>query len=372
MAGDGSNPFQFSLPVTAGDLVDRQTERQTMLDLAWSGNNSRVAAPRRYGKTSLLKTVLDEAEKRHGFKTVYVDLHGVVSLDDIAVRIDMAYAEGLTGPLVKWWGGVQRTLKPILRVGGGPVPAQIEVSPNGEHPLIQRLHLPERVFDKTTKRVLIVFDEFQDVLTTGDSSDKIIRSVIQHHAGVASYIFGGSHIGMMHALFASRDRAFFAQAERIPLPPLRPDDLADWISDRFEHMKKDPGEALGPLLDMADGHPQKSMFLAHHLWRHTPPGHTATLETWVTALDSAMTAAHDEIIAMWDHLTQYERRVITVIAENQYRLKSQKTGLSAGAATNRAVEALLGDGEIIESSSSVSGYKVTDPLFAYWLRTGRH
>ncbi len=203
-----------------------------MIDLAWSSNNARLSAPRRYGKTSLLKATLADADKHDGFKTVYVDLHGVVDLADIAGRIDTAYEQALTGALTRWFAGLRRTLKPVVRVGGGVIPGQIEVAPNEDHPLIQRLRLPEKVHERTGDRMIIVFDEFQEVLTAGDNSDKIIRSVIQHHGEIASYIFAGSHIAMMHELFSSRGRAFYAQASPIALRPLRPDDLGEWIAAR--------------------------------------------------------------------------------------------------------------------------------------------
>ncbi len=68
-----------------------------------------------------------------------------------------------------------------------------------EPPLVDRLALPRRLYARDGTRTLVVFDEFQDVLAVADRADAVIRSEIQHHGDAASYIFAGSHVGMMRA-----------------------------------------------------------------------------------------------------------------------------------------------------------------------------
>ena len=48
-----------------------------MLRLAEADSNSRLTAPRRYGKTTLLKRVREEAEG-FGMNTVYVNFYGLL------------------------------------------------------------------------------------------------------------------------------------------------------------------------------------------------------------------------------------------------------------------------------------------------------
>ena len=68
-------------------------------------------APRRFGKTSLLKRVIGDAQA-HGLAAVYVDFFGVLTLADVATRIESAYAEALEGQLKSWFRGIQRRLRP--------------------------------------------------------------------------------------------------------------------------------------------------------------------------------------------------------------------------------------------------------------------
>jgi uncharacterized protein len=57
--------------------------------------------------------------------------------------------------------------------------------------------------------VVVVLDEFQAVLGAATQIDAAIRSEIQHHDEVG-YVFAGSHLGMMRALFSDRARPFYA------------------------------------------------------------------------------------------------------------------------------------------------------------------
>lgn len=368
------NPFRYSEPVLADELVDRDAEASILLERAREGNNSRVVAPRRFGKTSLLRRTLHDAQ-REGWAAVYVDFFGVLTLDDIAQRIERAYAEQLSGRLASWFSGVRRMLRPTMRAGGGPVPGAVEVTVDAqaEPPLLERLALPRRLHERHGQRTLVVFDEFQDVLAAQDRADAIIRSEIQHHGDAASYIFSGSHLGMMSELFGDRRRAFYGQAGPLELPPLPADEVAEYIAERFERTGRAVGDALDALLRRADGHPQRTMLLAHALWERTPAGKTANEDTWAAAEDAVARDLHDELRAIWTSLKPSQRRVLAAIAENTQRLYAadRRHGGSRGGAVRSATKALEDRGEIVRDERAASGHRVTDPMLARWVRAGR-
>jgi hypothetical protein len=369
-----ANPFRYSEPLPVEELIDRETEAARLLERAGEGNNSRLVAPRRYGKTSLLRRALHDAE-RDGWAIVYVDFFGVLTVTDIAQRIERAYAEQLSGRLGSWFSGVRRMLRPTIRAGGGLVPGAVEVTVDAqaEPPLLERLALPRRLHERHGRRTLVVFDEFQDVLATQDRTDAIIRSEIQHHGDAASYVFAGSHLGMMRELFADRRRAFYGQAAPIELPPLPADEVAEHVAERFERTGRSIGSALDPLLELANGHPQRTMLLAHALWERTQPGEAADEETWAAAEDAVALDVHDELRAIWSSLKPSQRRVLAAVAENTQRLyaSDRRHGGSRGGAVRSAAQTLADRGEIVRDESVPTGYRVTDPLLARWMRAGR-
>jgi uncharacterized protein len=371
---ESRNPFRYSEPVPVEDLLDRDDEAAALLHHAEGGHNSRVVAPRRYGKTSLLARVAEDA-RRAGWAAVYVDFFGVLTLDDVAQRIEHAYATELQGKLAGWFEGIRRVLKPTLQIGGGPFPAGVEVSadPQAEPPLLERLALPARLYEKHATRTLVIFDEFQDILATRERADAVIRSEIQHHGNAASYIFAGSHVGMMRDLFVNKRRAFYGQAGPVDLPPLRPDDVADYIAARFDATNRSIGTALGPLLDTARGHPQRTMLLAHILWDLTPTDGEANEEDWLTAYDQAMRHTQVELRATWSSLPSSQRRVLAAVAEESESIysASRRHGGSRGGTPRAAVEGLIERGEIVEDTITETGYRLVDPLLAAWVREGR-
>jgi hypothetical protein len=365
------NPFHYSTPVPPDELVDREEEANKLLTWGREGNNSRLAAPRRYGKTSLLKRVLADAAGAGGQLGVFVDFFGVVSLADVAERIERAYVQALLGPLARWFDGVRRSWRPVVSAGVPGVSVGAEGAARGQASLLERLALPRRVAERSGLRVLVVFDEFQDVLTAGPQIDAVIRSEIQHHAEVASYIFAGSQVGMMNELFGDPRRAFYAQARPMALSPLPLEPTAEFIAARFQRTGRDVGRGLGPLLDVAVGHPQRTMLLAHQLWEVTPQGAAADEEMFAMALDQSLIEATSEITVLWSRLTASERRLLARIAEDAQRLYARDAEGSRGAAISSTLDKLRRTSEVVEDTSAVSGWRLVDPLFAAWIRRGR-
>jgi uncharacterized protein len=372
------NPFVFSEPVAPPDLLDRDDEAALLVEHALGGHNSRLVAPRRYGKTSLLRRALVDAAEQ-GMVGVYVNFFGVLTEDDVAARIESAYAEQLPRRFARWFEGVRRTLGGSLRAGGGPLPISVEVSKHGTasgRTLLAWLGLPRQLHEAKGVRSMIVFDEFQDILLAGSRIDAVMRSEIEHHAQAASYVFAGSQVGMMRELFASKRRAFYGQAGAIELAPLSPVDIADYVGERFARADRDIGEALGPLLDFCEGHPQRTMLLAHVIFERVPSGGRADAATFTDALDHVLNVeAGDELRALWSSLNAGQRRAITAIAENASSLYGQaaqaRVGGTRGGATTSALRSLIDAGEVVQDKTRPTGHRVVDPLLAYWVREGR-
>jgi hypothetical protein len=364
------NPFRYAGPVGIDDLIDRDSEAEALLAAAEEGNNARLVGPRRYGKTSLLRRVLGEAGADR-WATVYVDFFGVVTLADVTDRIERAYAASLTGPTARWFEGLRRTLRPSLKAGVPGNTAEVHLDPITA-PLLERLELPRKVFDRWGTRVLVVFDEFQEVLTAHDKADAVIRSVIQHHGDAASYVFAGSHIGMMGQLFTDRRRAFYTQARPIHLPTLPTADTVEFLERRFADTGRDLGSSIGPLLDAAAGHPQRTMLLAHAVWDLTKDGAAADGATVSEALAHTLTDLTDEFRALWTGLSSAQRRMLTLVADNTTRPFSRRSGFgSRGGVPRAALDALVERADIVEDPATLSGYNVVDPLLGEWLRHGR-
>ena len=368
MAITDVNPFVYSRPIPPDEVIDRDDETAALLQAVVGGHYVRLYAPRKYGKTSLLRRVLREAERSEGMTTVLVDLYGVLSLADVAVRIERAYAAQLKGGLrARIDEFLQRTgLGLSLSALGIGVRLQIDPRTDPLPALHALLDLPLKLEQEGGYRALVVFDEFQDI-TKLPGIDAIVRSHIQHQGEVASYVFAGSEQGLMKQLFEEKERPLYGQAVPVRLGRLPSSDIAAYIVDRFKQTGRSAGEAVNPLVQTAAGHPQRAMLLAYRLWDVVEPRATATLADWEEALSTTMVELRPEFEAHWQRFTQVEQKSLRAIVEGQgatlrthvlARHDADKSSVS------RALKRLESAGEV----EVIDGRTVlVDPLFALWL-----
>ena len=76
-----ANPFKYGTVVSGDDFADRQKELKDLAAKLKETVRIFLLAPRRYGKTSLIKGVLNRL-KRKGFLVVYLDLYWASSSED--------------------------------------------------------------------------------------------------------------------------------------------------------------------------------------------------------------------------------------------------------------------------------------------------
>jgi hypothetical protein len=367
----GVNPFNFTKPVPANELIDRENELDQIARLAEGGHNSRLTAPRRYGKTTLLKALRQRMEGE-GTATVYINFYGLLSVDEAASRIEQAYRASLQGAARNYVVGAIRTLRPTVSIPGtgASVTLDFQETEIGRR-LTSLLNLPQRILQRHGTRTLVIFDEFQDVLRTKPPLDGLIRSVLEQHEDEASYIFAGSHPGMMVELFGDRQRPFYGQARALILSPLPGEALATYVGDHFTATGREVGNALDPLLTTARGHPQRAMVLAHFVWEHTEKGQSADEVTWQEALHDAYLEVRDELVEVWNGFSDPERRTLAAVASAQGSFLSKRILEAFQLARSTAIDArdrLLRDG-VLEGGEEIP--RLVDPLMELWIRRGR-
>ena len=260
--------FPFETPIAADALIDRREELHRLHLAATDGAHVRLAGPRRYGKTSLL-LAHERSLQQTGWRTVHVDFYGVTSLVEVCARIATAYGRLRDTKVRSHLTALGSRLGLTLGTAGigmtvGPRQAQLSQE-SALTAAAELLDLPLRLFERDRVSTLVVFDEFQDLLSAGSTLDGLLRSHVQYHGDAATYIYAGSQPSMMRRLFTDRERPLYGQAEPLELFPLPLDEVLVELSDRFAALGRDPGEALEPLVVATAGHPQRTMLLAHLL-----------------------------------------------------------------------------------------------------------
>jgi hypothetical protein len=362
------NPFVYSHPLAPDEIIDRDGETRELLQKAVGGHFVRLYAPRKLGKTSLLRRALRDGERQEGLVPVLVDLYRVVSIADVTIRFERAYARHLKGPLrAKVEDFLQRTGLG-LSLGAFGIGAKIQIDPKAQPlaALHALLDLPLKLEEGGGFRAYVALDEFQDVDKV-PGLDGLLRSHIQHQGEVASYVFAGSEPGLMKQLFEDRDRPLYGSAVPMRLGRLADADVAGYVADRFEEGGRSAGEALNPLLAAGAGHPQRAMMLAHHLWERVERGAAATLDDWQAAHASALAELQPEFDAQWRGFSTTEQRALRAVIAGDgspYRQRVlERLGLDKSGA-QKAVRRLNASADLEQEGRR---QRVVDPLFAEWI-----
>jgi uncharacterized protein len=362
------NPFIYSHPLVPEDIINRDEETRELLRNVVGGHFVRLFAPRKYGKTSLLRRALRDGQEQESLIPVLVDLYRVSSIADVTVRFERAYSRHLKGALrAKVEDFLQKT-GIGLSLGAYGISAKLRLDPKADPlpALHALLDLPLRLEESGGYRAFIALDEFQDIDKVPDL-DGLIRSHIQYQGEVASYVFAGSEPALMKQLFESKDRPLYGSAVPMRLQRLANEDIAAYVVERFSETGRSVGDALNPLLDSAKGHPQRTMLLAHRLWREVPEGKTATLDHWHAAHAGALADLNPEFDALWRGFdTSQQKTMRAVIAGDGSPYKGdvrRRLDLTKDM-VRKAIPRLSATAEI----ESVDGkHVVVDPLFAEWI-----
>src|SRR4051812_3210978 len=311
------NPFNYQRPVEAAALIDRTAELDALQRAAADAVAIRLAAPRRYGKTSLLAAHI-AAMRAVGHRAVSVDLGQVATVGDVAARVAHAFA-ALPGDPRRIFDRLLSRLGISLGVAG--LTLSVSGRPAAREPeqarsiLAELLDLPRLLHDADGGLTVVCLDEFQDLLTADAALDGLVRAVTQHHGRAAAYIYAGSAPSLMRALFAEGERPLFGQARPLELPPLpAAETLEDVLSIAAANDTALDAGAVRRIVDLGAGHPQRTMLLAHHLFDLTE-AQEEVADPAAVALERALSETADLHRTVWDSLARSERAVVTALAD---------------------------------------------------------
>jgi hypothetical protein len=330
----------------------------------------RLAAPRRFGKTSLLDAHV-ASMRSVGHRAVRIDLSKVATVGDVAARV----AEGFSALPMDVRRSVRRWAARLglsAKLGG----VQFSITPSAARPpadeartaLLELLDVPLRLHDSDGELTVVCLDEFQDLLVADNELDGVFRSVIQHHRDAAAYVFAGSQPSLMRALFSDRERPFYGQARPLELPALPVDEAANDVEPLLTADGLEPAGAVDELLAFTGGHPQRTVLLAHHLYnlldQPEPPDDPAA-----AAIELALAETRDAHQAVWDNLGRAERIVLLALADGQAPTGSRIADEHriARSTLQDALERLVADERNVQRDEQGRPF-LLDPLFAEWLR----
>jgi len=273
--------FPTDSPIPASQMIGRKDDIREIEEALVSGTNLILAGPRRTGKTSVCQAALGRAQRR-GCYAARVDLFRISDPAELAEALALAVIANRSPArrLVRKARELGRTAlsaaqsAAVLKLQGQFGEAiELAVTPgwaaqNPQRALDLALELPERVAIADGRRLILFFDEFQELANErrpyGDPDlvTKRMRAVFQQSSSV-SYLFAGSLEHVMRDLFGPNQRAFSGFGGFHPLRPIAAQDWLEGIAERFaaDDCVVQPA-ALERIVDIGAGHPRATMRIA--------------------------------------------------------------------------------------------------------------
>jgi uncharacterized protein len=370
MARRHSNPFRFGPLALDEAFTDRESEIESLVADARNGQDVVVVAPRRYGKSSLVWRVAQELIKQDVL-VAQVDLMRTPTKDQLAAKLARTIHDDLASRL---WNAKERLkvfaglrLQPTITVNpnDGTVSFTFDARAGQEDidaTLEELLTMLARIAADRNRRVVLVLDEFQEVVDIDANLIKLMRSVFQEQPDVA-HIYLGSKRHMMRRIFSDENEPFWRSAKQMELDVIPPDLFAPYATARFEAT----GRRLDPAvrdraLELTGGHPYATQELLYFLWEET------TLER---ALDATLRSEHSHFSLLWDGISGAQKRVLQALAqEGPGRPLSSDYQRRHSLPATPTVQAALGAlerAEVVRRAGRGS-YRIAEPFLTEWIR----
>lgn len=233
-----SRTFVYGKAVGGDNFTDRVEETKRLKMNFEAGINSIIISPRRIGKTSLVKHVIEQVDD--SVKVVFMDIYRCrteYDFYDVFASSIISACSTKADQALTLAKEMILSINPKITLGwGGDKTISISLGINKKSNSPEEiLSLPERISQKIGKRIVICIDEFQQIGEMPDSLDiqKRLRTVWQHQQNV-SYCFFGSKRHLMMNIFQSRSMPFYHFGDMLFVDRIPSKDWIPFIQERFQ------------------------------------------------------------------------------------------------------------------------------------------
>ncbi len=365
------NPFYFGNEVYCDDFCNRVEELEELHKDVLSGQNILLYAPRRFGKTSLLKKLISSFEGNEENIVIYIDLFSVSSVDEFIQK----YFNLVVKSFEKESNKIQELLKNILHIKpnitmklnhNGDVSYGLSFSKKEQIQTLEEvLDLPSLYAKKFNKKVIVIFDEFQEIEQL--NFEKKLRSVMQTHSRELAYIFSGSKKSILNHMFSDKSKAFYKAVKYFHINEILLKDWESFIGSKFQKTgKKIALEHIKTIFDITQGFPYYMQQIMAAVWDKTRENVDDAIIN--ESLSLIVEREHDIYSLTWTQLTPNQKNTLKYIIAfdgmNLYTNENMNESNLNASTLKSTLEALIKK-DICDKKGDI--YYLIDPFMKYWL-----
>ncbi len=376
MATSDLNPFRYGALALDEAFTDRERETVELKADALNGQDVVLFAPRRYGKSSLVWRVSQELIA-DGALVAHVNLMTTPTITQLAEKLAKTIHEDIASPLfrakerLRVFQGLR--VRPTVTVDpeDGSLSFSFDSGPRVEDiraTLERLLELPGQLAGERKRQVVLIFDEFQEVVEIDATLPRLMRSVFQEQPEVA-HLYLGSKRHMMQRIFNDENEPFWRSAKQIELDVIGAEPFAEYILSQFARTgKKIVAAAIEAVLGTTHGHPYATQELCYFLWQSTPAQGAATATKVIEAITQVLNSEHAHFSLVWESASAHRRLLLRALAEEPGRPLAadyrRRHALPGASSVQRALGALE-LGELVRRRGSEAW--INEPFLAQWL-----
>jgi uncharacterized protein len=376
-----TNPFTFGALALDRAFTNREAEIRELVSDMQNGQDVLVYAPRRYGKSSLVLRAAQRAIRK-GILVGYCDLMRTPTKERFAAALAKTIYSDLetaAGQAIERATRLFRGLRITPTMEVDPIDGSLRFVFHAgrrrtaiDDTIEELLALPAQIAAERERPAVLVFDEFQEILTLDRHFPNLMRSVFQEQPEVG-HVYLGSKRHVLERIFEDENEPFWRSAKRMEIGLIARAAFARYLRQRFEETEKGiDDDALNRLLEATAGHPYGTQELAYFLWELVPTGHFARLGDIEAALAQVLRSEHNHFAKLWDDAPHAQRLVMLALAEEPtgslYAADyAERHDLPVKPALQRAIGALVA--KEITARDETRVYRIVEPFFADWLRS---
>ena len=175
MKKEAENPFKYGTVVAGEYFTDRTKEVIEIEHALMSPNHLVLISPRRFGKSSLVKKAVEQVER----PALFVNMQQITGVENLASTLIKGIFRLFPGEKLKH---LMAHFRIIPTISTNPLTDSIDlsfpVSTNATTVLEDVMQLIDNI-GASKGRLIVVFDEFQDILELRDGIDKELRAMMQ-------------------------------------------------------------------------------------------------------------------------------------------------------------------------------------------------
>lgn len=348
------NPFKFGTIVEAEYFTDRREEVRYICQFLDSANHLILISPRRFGKSSVVAKALSQS----GRSSITVNLQQVTSVADLASKLLREFFK--LHPLERLRHLITHfRITPTISTNAltGTMDVTFQPGVDGAVLLEDVLELIEKAHSEHD-RMIVVFDEFQEILDLEAHLDKKMRAIMQtqHHV---NYILMGSQESMMTDIFERKKSPFYHFGQLMRLDKLPRADFRQYLTERLHACFPENADALADeILDYTGCHPYYTQQLASVVWqiRMLQP---ETTDVMALSIDQIVTSHGLDYERLWANFNRTSKWILQQLASG----KPLQDGSHPTSTVYSALKRLQKDGYAIYSDR----YEIEDPFFKEWI-----